>query len=63
MMILGGGIIPPLQGKLSDIIGIHSSYIIPVLCFVYITLFAYLAKKSLFRQGINVDVLESEGAH
>lgn len=63
MMILGGGIIPPLQGKLSDIIGIHSSYIIPVLCFVYITAFAYLAKKSLFRQGINVDVLESEGAH
>ncbi|SIT22269.1 MFS transporter, FHS family, L-fucose permease [Chryseobacterium ureilyticum] len=63
MMILGGGIIPPLQGKLSDIIGIHSSYIIPVLCFVYITVFAYLAKKSLFRQGINVDVLESEGAH
>ncbi|TZF92601.1 sugar MFS transporter [Chryseobacterium panacisoli] len=63
MMILGGGIIPPLQGKLSDIIGIHSSYIIPVFCFVYITLFAYLAKKSLFRQGINVDVLESEGAH
>lgn len=63
MMILGGGIIPPLQGKLSDIIGIHSSYFIPVLCFVYITLFAYLAKKSLFRQGINVDVLESEGVH
>jgi FHS family L-fucose permease-like MFS transporter len=63
MMILGGGIIPPLQGKLSDIIGIHSSYMIPVLCFIYITLFAYLAKKSLFRQGINVDVLESEGAH
>lgn len=63
MMILGGGIIPPLQGKLSDIIGIHSSYIIPVLCFAYITIFAYLAKKALSNQGINVDVLESEGAH
>lgn len=63
MMILGGGIIPPLQGKLSDIIGIHSSYFIPVLCFAYITVFAYLAKKALAKQGINVDVLESEGAH
>lgn len=63
MMILGGGIIPPLQGKLSDIIGIHSSYIIPVLCFAYITLFAYMARKALSNQGINVDVLESEGAH
>lgn len=63
MMILGGGIIPPLQGKLSDIIGIHSSYIIPVFCFVYITIFAYLAKQALSKQGINVDELESEGAH
>lgn len=63
MMILGGGIIPPLQGKLSDIIGIHSSYIIPVLCFAYITAFAYMARKALSSQGINVDVLESEGAH
>ena len=63
MMILGGGIIPPLQGKLSDIIGIHSSYIIPVLCFAYITVFAYMAKKALSNQGINVDVLESDGTH
>ena len=63
MMILGGGIIPPLQGKLSDIIGIHNSYIIPVICFAYITLFAYLAKQTLIKQGINVDEIESEGAH
>lgn len=63
MMILGGGIIPPLQGKLSDIIGIHNSYIIPVLCFVYITAFAYLAKKALQKQGIDVDDLETERAH
>jgi len=60
MMILGGGIIPPLQGKLSDIIGIHNSYIIPVICFTYITIFAYLAKKTLIKQGIDVDDLEAE---
>ncbi|MEJ7680962.1 MAG: hypothetical protein WKG06_24550 [Segetibacter sp.] len=44
MMILGGGIIPPLQGKLADYlqsksdvpgIGIHQSYWVPVICFVY----------------------------
>ena len=63
MMILGGGIIPPLQGKLSDIIGIHNSYIIPVICFTYITIFAYLAKKTLIKQGIDVDALEAESAH
>lgn len=55
MMILGGGIIPPIQGKLADIIGIHASYIIPVLGLSYIILFAVLAKRFLIRQGINVD--------
>lgn len=55
MMILGGGIIPPIQGKLSDIIGIQQSYWIPVLCFVYITLFAIIVKRILKRQGIDYD--------
>ena len=63
MMILGGGIIPPLQGKLSDIIGIHNSYIIPVLCFGYLTLFAILVKGILKKQGINVDEIEAEASH
>lgn len=63
MMILGGGIIPPLQGKLSDIIGIHNSYIIPVLCFGYLTLFAILVKGILKKQGINVDEIEVEASH
>ena len=40
MMILGGAIIPPLQGKLADIIGIHSSYWIAVICFAYLAFFA-----------------------
>ena len=41
MMILGGAIIPPLQGKLADIMDIHSSYWIAVLCFVYLAFFAH----------------------
>jgi FHS family L-fucose permease-like MFS transporter len=61
MMILGGGIIPPLQGKLSDVIGIHNSYIIPVLCFGYLTLFAVLVKGILKKQGIAIDDLEISG--
>ena len=40
MMILGGAIIPPLQGKLADIMGIHESYWIAVVCFIYLTYFA-----------------------
>ena len=40
MMILGGAIIPPVQGKLADIIGIHSSYWVTVICFLYLIYFA-----------------------
>ena len=47
MMILGGAIIPPLQGKLADIIGIHSSYWITVACFVYLAFFAQKVGKIL----------------
>ena len=63
MMILGGGIIPPIQGKLSDIIGIHQSYIIAVVCFAYLTLFAILVKGLLKKQNIDVDAIEVEGSH
>ena len=63
MMILGGGIIPPIQGKLSDIIGIHQSYIIAVVCFAYLTLFAILVKGILKKQNIDVDAIEVEGSH
>jgi FHS family L-fucose permease-like MFS transporter len=47
MMILGGAIIPPLQGKIADIIGIHTSYWIAVLCFAYLAFFAQRVGKIL----------------
>ena len=63
MMILGGGIIPPIQGKLADIIGIHQSYIIAVVCFAYLALFAVMVKKILKKQNIDVDAIEVESSH
>jgi FHS family L-fucose permease-like MFS transporter len=53
MMILGGGIIPPIQGKLADMpaIGIHQSYWVAVVCFAYLGLFAVLVKRILIKQG------------
>jgi len=52
MMILGGGIIPPLQGKLADVIGIQSSYIIAIFCFAYLAFFGWQVKRILNQQGI-----------
>jgi len=62
MMILGGGIIPPLQGKLADIIGIHASYFIPVLCFAFIAFYGWKVIGILEKQGIGKEV-EVGGGH
>tara|TARA_R110000868_G_scaffold193786_1_gene438972 strand:+ start:5195 stop:6856 length:1662 start_codon:yes stop_codon:yes gene_type:complete len=62
MMILGGGIIPPLQGKLADIIGIHASYFIPVMCFAFIAFYGWKVIAILEKQGIGHDI-EVGGAH
>ena len=63
MMILGGGIIPPLQGKLADVIGIHQSYWIPVVCFAYLTFFAIAVKGILKKQGIDYDAATAASGH
>jgi MFS transporter, FHS family, L-fucose permease len=65
MMILGGSIIPPLQGKIADIesVGIHKSYWLAVACFAYLALFAFLVKGILKRQGIDYDAQVSGGGH
>jgi len=55
MMILGGAIIPPIQGKLSDIIGIQSSFIIGTICFIYLAFFSILVKNILKKQDVHLD--------
>lgn len=73
MMILGGGIIPPIQGKLSDFLqsshldnpgyGIHNSFWVPVFCFAYILVFAIAVKGILKKQGINYEETEAAAGH
>lgn len=55
MMILGGAIIPPLQGKLADIFTIQSSFLVGVVCFAYLTFFAFFVKKLLNKQGLTFE--------
>jgi MFS transporter, FHS family, L-fucose permease len=63
MMILGGGIIPPIQGKLADVIGIHESFWVSAICFVYLVLYAIIAKSILRKQGIDLDKVEAKAGH
>lgn len=55
MMILGGAVIPPLQGWLSDQpeIGIHQSYWITLICFGYLIWYAWRIKHILNAQGLS----------
>ena len=56
MMILGGAIIPPLQGAIADTnIGIHNSYIVAVVCFVFLAWIASQMKTVLKSQGLDFD--------
>lgn len=63
MMILGGSIIPPVQGFLADTSGIHNSYIVPALGFVYLVFFAWKVSGILKKQGFNVEQIAAEGGH
>jgi FHS family L-fucose permease-like MFS transporter len=38
--IVGGAVVPELQGMLADRIGVHHAFILPVLCYAYITFYA-----------------------
>jgi FHS family L-fucose permease-like MFS transporter len=42
--IVGGAVIPPLQGLIADRAGIHHALILPVFCYLYIVLFALKGK-------------------
>lgn len=57
MMIVGGAIIPPLQGFMADQpeIGIHASYIITVLCFAYLAFYGFKVRSILHKQGLKAD--------
>ena len=46
MAILGGALLTPLQGLVSDNSSIYMSYIIPAICFVVVTFFAAYAVKT-----------------
>ncbi len=52
MMILGGAIIPPVQGKLADIFAIQDSYWVAVLCFAFLLIYSFLTQKILAKQNL-----------
>ncbi len=54
MMIMGGGILSLVQGALAsnDVLGIRFSYVVGVVCFVYLAFYAIRAAAVLRKQGV-----------
>jgi FHS family L-fucose permease-like MFS transporter len=61
MMIMGGGIISWLQGYVSEFTGIQYSYVIGILCFMYLAFYAWKVSGILRKQGISFDKKLSGG--
>jgi FHS family L-fucose permease-like MFS transporter len=43
--IVGGAILPYLEGRLADSIGIHHAFIIPALCYIYLAYYGFIGSR------------------
>jgi len=46
MAIVGGAVVPYIQGQLADIKGLQFAFIIPIACYVYIVYYGLFGTKS-----------------
>jgi FHS family L-fucose permease-like MFS transporter len=54
--IVGGALIPLSQGKLADHVGLHASFIIPAICYIYIAYFGFAALRRPMAHNMLVPV-------
>ncbi len=45
MAIVGGAIIPPIQGYFADMLGIQMSFLVPAICYLYIMFYGFSGSK------------------
>jgi FHS family L-fucose permease-like MFS transporter len=45
MGIVGGAVVPVVQGAFADAIGIHTAFFIPVLCYLYVVFYGFKGSK------------------
>lgn len=45
LAIVGGALLPPLQGLMADAVGIQLSFILPLLCYIYIAYYGLIGSK------------------
>ena len=45
MAIVGGAVLPVIQGAIADTVGLHHAFILPVLCYLYILFYGLSGSK------------------
>jgi FHS family L-fucose permease-like MFS transporter len=55
MAILGGALVPLIQGGIADHFGVRISFIVPIFCYIYLVFYAWKVRGVLDQQGIEYD--------
>lgn len=55
MAIVGGALVPLLQGYIADHYSVHFSFIVPVFCYIYLAFYAWKVKSILAAQGVEYE--------
>jgi FHS family L-fucose permease-like MFS transporter len=45
MAIVGGAVLPLIQGAIADRVGLHHAFVLPVICYLYILFYALVGSK------------------
>jgi FHS family L-fucose permease-like MFS transporter len=51
MAIVGGALVPLLQGVLADSIGIHTAFLLPAVCYLYIVFYGFRGSRIIHPSG------------
>jgi MFS transporter, FHS family, L-fucose permease len=57
MAIVGGAIVPVIQGAIADKIGIHHCFILPLLCYLFVMYYGFIGSRPT---GTSVDLVATE---
>lgn len=49
MSILGGALIPLTQGAIADVVGVHMSFVLPIICYVYLLYYGLWGSKPILK--------------
>jgi MFS transporter, FHS family, L-fucose permease len=55
MAIVGGAILPVIQGTIADQVGLHHAFILPVFCYLYILYYALIGSKPNSERYANIN--------